>query len=97
MRPATVGITVGIIDEEANVDQTFDSTYIISKDKYEAFVAAAQKLAIAAYTIPAFVWPELYRGIDMHKDIAMRVVWKPDTTVAQIKAFDKEWFLKRYE
>ena len=32
----------------------------------------------------------------MDKGIAMRVVWKPDTTVAQIKELDKTWFLKKY-
>ena len=79
------------------MDNTFDSTYIINKAKYDGFVAEAKKLAVAAYTIPAFIWPELYKGIDMRKDIAMRVVWKPETTVGQIKEFDKEWFLKKYE
>ena len=78
------------------MENTFDSTYIIRKGKYEEFVADAEKLAIAVYTIPAFIWPELYRMIDMNKDIAMRVVWKPETTVAQIKDFDKSWFLKKY-
>jgi len=78
------------------MENTFDSTYIIRKGKYEEFVADAEKLAIAVYTIPAFIWPELYRMIDMNKDIAMRVVWKPETTVAQIKEFDKSWFLRKY-
>jgi len=79
------------------MENTFDSTYIINKAKYDGFVAEAGKLAIAVYTIPAFIWLELYKGVDMRKDIAMRVVWKPDTTVGQIKEFDKEWFLKKYE
>jgi hypothetical protein len=39
--------------------------------------------------------PELYNMIDMDRDIAMRVVWKPKTIVAQIKEFDKIWFLKK--
>jgi len=79
------------------MENTFDSTYIVNKAKYNEFVAEAHKLAIAAYTIPAFTWVELYQGIDIHDDIAMRVVWKPETTVAQIKEFDKTWFLKKYE
>lgn len=36
------------------MENTFDSTYIIRKEKYEEFVVEAEKLAIAAYTIPAF-------------------------------------------
>ena len=79
------------------MENTFDSTYIINKSKYAEFVAEASKLAIAVYTIPAFIWLELYQDIDMAKDIAMRVVWKPDTTVGQIKELDKIWFLKKYE
>ena len=79
------------------MENTFDSTYIINKAKYAEFVAEASKLAIAVYTIPAFVWLEIYESVDMGKDIAMRVVWKPDTTVGQIKEFDKTWFLKKYE
>lgn len=79
------------------MEDSFDSTYVINKTNYDQFVREASKLAIAVYTIPAFTWLELYRGIDMHKDIAMRVVWKPDTTVGEIKEFDKVWFLKRYK
>ena len=79
------------------MENTFDSTYIINKAKYAEFVAEASKLAIAAYTIPAFVWLEIYESVDMSKDIAMRVVWKPETTVGQIKEFDKTWFLKKYQ
>lgn len=78
------------------MEDSFDSTYIINKTNYDEFVREANKVAIAVYTIPAFTWLELYKGIDMHKDIAMRVVWKPDTTVGQIKEFDKVWFLKKY-
>jgi hypothetical protein len=78
------------------MDNVFDSTYIIRKERYEEFVASTENLCIAAYTIPAFVWPELYNMIDMDRDIAMRVVWKPETTVSQIKEFDKIWFLKKY-
>jgi hypothetical protein len=78
------------------MENTFDSTYIINKAKYAEFVAEAGKLAVAAYTIPAFVWPDLYKMIDINRDIAMRVVWKPETTVKQIKEFDKVWFLKKY-
>jgi hypothetical protein len=79
------------------MEDSFDSTYVINKRNYDQFVKEASKLAIAVYTIPAFTWLELYKGIDLHKDIAMRVVWKPDTTVGQIKEFDKIWFLKKYK
>ena len=78
------------------MENTFDSTYIINKAKYNEFVAEAGKLAIAVYSIPAFIWPDLYELIDIQKDIAMRVVWKPETTVKQIKELDKVWFLKKY-
>ena len=78
------------------MEYTFDSTYITKKEKYNEFVKAASKLAVAVYTIPAFIWPELYKMIDISKDIAMRVVWKPETTVSQIKEFDKVWFLEKY-
>ena len=78
------------------MDNTFDSTYIINKAKYQEFVKGAGKLAIASYIIPAFIWPELYEMVDIRKDIAMRVVWKPETTVKQIKEFDKVWFLSKY-
>jgi len=78
------------------MENTFDSIYIIRKDKYNEFVAEAGKLAIAVYTIPAFSLPELYRIVDMNRDIAMRVVWKPEITVSQIKEFDKIWFLVKY-
>jgi hypothetical protein len=78
------------------MENVFDSTYIIRKERYEEFVSSAENLCIAAYTIPAFVWPELYSMIDMDRDIAMRVVWKSETTVSQIKEFDKMWFLKKY-
>jgi len=79
------------------MDNTFDSTYIINKARYDEFVAEASELAIAAYTMPAFVWLDLYQFVDMDRDIAMRVVWKPETTVGQIKEFDKTWFLAKYE
>ncbi len=78
------------------MENTFDSTYIINKAKYDEFVSGVDKLAIASYTIPAFMLPDLYAIIDTNKDIAMRVVWKPETTVKQIKEFDKVWFLKKY-
>ena len=78
------------------MENTFDSTYIINKSKHDEFVAEASKHAIAVYTIPAFVWLELYKMIDIERDIAMRVVWKPETTVKQIKEFDKVWFLQKY-
>ena len=78
------------------MEYIFDSTYIIKKEKYNEFVKAASKLAVAVYTIPAFIWPDLYRMIDISKDIAMRVVWKPETTVSQVKEFDKVWFLEKY-
>jgi hypothetical protein len=79
------------------MDNTFDSTYIINKEKYNEFIKESGKLSIAAYTIPLFVAPDLYSLIDMSTDIAMRVVWKPETTVGQIKEFDKVWFLQKYE
>jgi len=82
--------------EGRGMDNTFDSTYVIRKKKYDEFLADAGKIAIAAYTIPAAIAPGLYKGIDMDKDIAMKVVWKPRTTVAQIKEFDKTWFLAKY-
>lgn len=79
-----------------SVEDSFDSTYIIRKKRYSEFMADVEKLALTAYTIPAFVWPELYRMINIDKDIAMRVVWKPDTTIKQVKDFDKRWFLEKY-
>jgi len=78
------------------LETTFDSVYIIRKERYEEFVDDASRLAIAVYTIPAFIWLDLYTEIDIETDIAMRVVWKPETTVKQIKEFDKIWFLKKY-
>jgi hypothetical protein len=78
------------------MENTFDSTYIINKAKHNEFVTEAGKIAIAVYTIPAFVWIDLYKMIDIDRDIAMRVVWKPETTVKQIKEFDKVWFLQKY-
>lgn len=79
------------------MEDSFDSTYVINKTNHDEFVREAGKLAIAVCTIPAFVWLELYKDIDMHKDIAMRVVWKSGTTVGQIKGFDKIWFLEKYK
>jgi len=78
------------------MENTFDSTYIINKTKYDKFVAEASELAIAVYTIPAFVWPDLYKTIDIRRDIAVRVVWNPETTVKQIKELDKVWFLQEF-
>jgi len=78
------------------MEDSFDSTYIIRKERYKEFMADVQKLALTAYTIPAFIWPELYKMINIEKDIAMRVVWNPETTVKQIKDFDKIWFLEKY-
>lgn len=78
------------------MDNTFDSIYIINKAKYDEFVKELSKVAIAVYSIPAFVEPELYQMIDIERDIAMRVVWKPETTVKQIKEVDKVWFLQKY-
>jgi hypothetical protein len=82
--------------ERIKMDNTFDSTYVIRKEKYEEFIADAEKLSIASYTIPVAVAPDLYRQIDMDKDIAIKIVWKPETTVAQIKEFDKTWFILKY-
>jgi len=78
------------------MEDTFDSTYIIKKERYEEFITEVGKLALTAYTIPAFVWLDLYRMVDINKDIAMKVVWKPETTVKQIKDFDRKWFLEKY-
>lgn len=78
------------------MEDSFDSTYIIRKDCYKQFMTSVKKLALTAYTIPAFVWIELYQMVDIETDIAMRVVWKPETTVKQIKEFDKVWFLQKY-
>jgi hypothetical protein len=78
------------------MEDSFDSTYIIRKEHYDEFMADVEKLALTAYTIPAFVRPDLYRLIDMEEDLAMLVVWKPDTTVRQIKDLDKKWFLEKY-
>jgi len=76
---------------------TFDSTYIINKGRYDEFLRDAENLAIAAYTIPAFVDLGIYDMMDLERDIAMKVVWKPQTTVQQIKEFDKSWFLEKFE
>ncbi len=78
------------------MEDSFDSIYIIRKDLYNEFMADVSKLALTAYTIPAFVRPELYKMVDMKKDIAMLVVWKPETTVRQIKSVDRKWFLEKY-
>jgi len=78
------------------MEDSFDSTYIIKKERYQEFIADAQRLALTAYTVPAFIWPEFYKMINIEKDIAMRVVWKPETTVRQIKDFDRRWFLEKY-
>jgi len=79
-----------------SLEDSFDSTYIIRKERYEEFMNDVKKLALTAYTIPAFIWPELYQMINMDKDVAIRVVWRPETTVKQIKEFDKKWFLEKY-
>lgn len=78
------------------MEDSFDSTYIIRKDRYDNFMADLEDIALTAYTIPASIWPELYRNINLERDIAMRVVWKPEITVKQIKDFDKKWFLEEY-
>ena len=78
------------------MEDTFDSTYIIRKERYKDFMDDVHGLALTAYTIPAFIWPDLYKMINLEKDIAMRVVWKPEITVRQIKDFDKRWFLEKY-
>ena len=78
------------------MEDSFDSTYIIRKERYKDFIADVGKLALTAYTIPAFIMPELYQIINIEKDVAMRVVWKSETTVKQIKDFDRRWFLERY-
>jgi hypothetical protein len=78
------------------MDDTFDSTYIIRKRCYNEFISDISRLALTSYTIPAFVKPDLYKMIDIDEDIAMAVVWKPETTVRQIKEFDRKWFLEKY-
>ncbi len=78
------------------MDDSFDSIYIIRKDLYDEFMDDVSALALTAYTVPAFVRPELYKMVDMKKDIAMLVVWKPETMVKQIKEFDHKWFLEKY-
>jgi hypothetical protein len=78
------------------MDDSFDSIYIIRKDLYDEFMGDVSTLALTAYTIPAFVRPELYKMVDMKKDIAMLVVWKPETMVKQIKNLDHKWFLEKY-
>lgn len=78
------------------MEDSFDSVYIIRKECHDEFLDDIKDLALTAYTIPAFVRPDLYNMIDMEEDIAMMVVWKPDTTVRQIKGLDKRWFLEKY-
>ena len=78
------------------MEDSFDSTYIIKKERYKEFIDDAQKMALTAYTIPAFIWPEIYKLISIEEDVAMRVVWKPEVTVRQIKEFDRKWFLEKY-
>ncbi|HII07636.1 MAG TPA: hypothetical protein HA349_10080 [Methanotrichaceae archaeon] len=78
------------------MEDSFDSTHIIRKELYDEFIEDAKKVALTAYTAPAFVKYELYNMIDIERDIAMVVVWKPETTVKQIKDFDKKWFLEKY-
>ncbi len=78
------------------MEDSFDSIYIIRKDLYDEFMKDVSKLALTAYTVPAFVRPELYKLVDMKKDIAMSVIWKTETTVKQIKELDRKWFLERY-
>jgi hypothetical protein len=56
------------------MEYTFDSTYIINKMKDDAFVTAFSKFAMAVYAIPALIWPDLYKMIDIRRDIPMRVV-----------------------
>jgi hypothetical protein len=60
--------------ERIVMDNTFDSTYIIRKDKYKELIADAEKVSIASYTITAAVSPDLYKQIDMDKDIAN--IWR---------------------
>ncbi|MBN1190245.1 MAG: hypothetical protein JXA46_10865 [Dehalococcoidales bacterium] len=79
------------------MENTFDSTYVINKEKYDEFIKDSSKVAIAAYTIPLFTALDIYSLVDISTDIAVRVVWKPETTVAQIKEFDKVWFLQKYD
>ncbi len=68
------------------MDDTFDSTYIIKKEHYKEFITDVEKLALTAYTIPAFVWLDLYKMVDLRKDIAMKVVWKPGLPSGRLKS-----------
>ncbi|MDD3621352.1 MAG: hypothetical protein PHQ81_02985 [Methanofollis sp.] len=78
------------------MNDSFDSTYIIRKERFEEFLVDVEGLALTAYTVPAFTALELYLLIDMNRDIAVRVVWQPETTVKEIKALDAKWFLREY-
>ncbi|QSZ66301.1 hypothetical protein RJ40_01690 [Methanofollis aquaemaris] len=78
------------------MNNSFDSTYIIRKERFDEFLADIEGLALTAYTVPAFTALELYLLIDMNRDIAVRVVWKPETTVKEIKGLDAKWFLEEY-
>jgi hypothetical protein len=78
------------------MDDTFDSTYIIRKKFYQEFISDVSRLALTAYTVPASVKLDLYAMIDIEEDVAMTVVWKPETTVREIKEIDRKWFLERY-
>ena len=40
--------------------------------------------------------PDLHALIDIEEDIAMAVVWKQETTVREIKEFDRKRFLENY-
>ncbi|MBP2145170.1 hypothetical protein J2129_000624 [Methanofollis sp. W23] len=78
------------------MNDSFDSTYIVRKERFEEFLADVEGLALTAYTVPAFTALDLYLLIDMNRDIAVRVVWRPETTVKAIKALDEKWFLRDY-
>ena len=56
------------------MEDSFDSTYIIRKEHYNEFIDDAKKVALTAYTVPAFVKVELYNMIDIERNIAMVVV-----------------------
>ena len=41
--------------EDLHMEDTFDSAYIIRKERYKEFMTEVAKMALAAYIIPAFV------------------------------------------
>ena len=83
------------------MEDSFDSTYIIRKEHYDEFIEDAEKVAITAYTVPAFVKVELYNMIDkamIDLDIPstrykkVRVIYHSDEAVGKLKEMlPSEW------